>query len=71
EYWRAVGEVPSLSLMDRLRSRLWIGLWMTLNWHKLVRDLALAIESAITNHAAIDIERFGVPDHKNGSLARG
>jgi hypothetical protein len=56
EYWAAIGEVPTLSLADRIRCRLWIGLWLVRNWYKLARDLALAAEHAVRNHSNLDGE---------------
>jgi glycosyltransferase involved in cell wall biosynthesis len=47
EYWSAIREVSNLSAGDRLRCRLWVMAWVLGNWHKLARDLALAIEHAM------------------------
>ena len=51
EYWASIGEVPTLSLADRLRSRLWLGGWVVRNWYKLARDLALAAEHALMHRS--------------------
>jgi glycosyltransferase involved in cell wall biosynthesis len=47
EYWASISEVPTLSFWNRLRCRLWVGVWILLNWYKLVRDLVLALEHTI------------------------
>ena len=70
EYWSAIGEVSSLSFMDRLRSRLWIGVWLTHNWHKLVRDLVLAVEHSFT-HRAGEIDSPKISDRRVDTLVRG
>jgi glycosyltransferase involved in cell wall biosynthesis len=54
EYWSAIGEVPSLSPADQIRSRLWVGAWVVRNWYKLARDLVLAIEHAVFHRGAAE-----------------
>jgi glycosyltransferase involved in cell wall biosynthesis len=53
EYWTSIGEVPALSLADRLRCRLWLGLWVMRNWYKLARDLVLAAEHTLVHRRNI------------------
>jgi glycosyltransferase involved in cell wall biosynthesis len=55
EYWSAIGEVPTLSWADRIRSRLWVGVWTVRNWYKLARDLALAAEHAMIHHSTTQV----------------
>jgi glycosyltransferase involved in cell wall biosynthesis len=47
EYWRAIGEVP-LSLGQSLRCRMAVMQWCIRNFAKLGRDVAYAVEHAVT-----------------------
>ena len=47
EYWNAIGEVP-LSLGQSLRCRLAVMQWCIRNFAKLGRDVAYAVEHAVT-----------------------
>ena len=70
EYWSAISEVSALPPMDRVRSRLWVGVWVLRNWYKLARDLALAAEHAF-QHRDIDPVPAKLPERRVENLVRG
>jgi glycosyltransferase involved in cell wall biosynthesis len=70
EYWNSIGEVSTLPLMDRIRSRLWVGVWVMRNWYKLARDLALAAEHAF-KHRGVDPDVANLPERRVETLVRG